>query len=217
MLKIIGGVIVIGGLVAGVAWWQSRPVMTPVNAPFETTLPSETGDSLAEKGMATITSIREAMGLGKSMQCSYYLNEGDIALNAQSTVVVDGQKFKSTTVMKDMTVYGLFDGETQYTWMSDEKQGMKMSKSCMEQMTKTVNSMAKPETPAATAKDMREEFEMAKNVSCEPASGVDWSLPSDVVFTDQCAMMEQTMHMMEQMKEKLPAGMDLPKMPPVAY
>ena len=37
---------------------------------------------------------------------------------------------------------------------------------------------------------MEKAFEMAKNVKCTPASDTDFTLPADVTFTDQCALME---------------------------
>lgn len=204
---------VVGALIVGVFVWQGQRAAAPVVSQ-EAALPSsQAPESMLEKGVGAVASIKDAMGLGKSMECTYTMSADQ---SMETSVVVDGQKFKSTTVMKDMTVYGLFDGETQYTWMSNSKQGMKMSKSCMEQMTATVKDMAKPETNTTTPKDMRDEFDMAKNVSCQPAKSVDWSLPQDVVFTDQCAMMQDSMKMMQEMKDKLPAGIEMPKLPNAA-
>lgn len=212
MAKIIGAVVAVVVVLGAFFVWQGQRAGAPA-APAEESGAPSAAESLVEKGMGAVASIKDAMGLGQAMQCSYAVSADE---SVQSSVVVEGQKFKSTTAMKDMTVYGLFDGETQYTWMSNSKQGMKMSKACLEQMTATVNNMAKPETGAAP-KDLREEFDMAQNVSCQPAPAVDWTLPTDVTFVDQCAMMQDAMKMMEQMKDKMPAGMDMPAIPNMAY
>lgn len=214
MAKIIGAVVAVVVVIGAFFVWQSKQAGAPMDESGAMAPKAESGESMMEKGMGAVASIKDAMGLGKSMQCSYSVSEDQ---SIQSSVVVDGQKFKSTTVMKDMTVYGLFDGEMQYTWMSNSKQGMKMSKSCLEQMTNTVKDMTKPETSAPAARDMRDELDMAKNVSCQPAAGVDWSLPKDITFVDQCAMMQDSMKMLQEMKDKLPAGMEMPVMPNAAY
>lgn len=210
MAKIIGGIIVAVLLVGGIFVWQGEKAAAPT--PPESQPMTET----EEKG-GVIASIKDAMGLGQAMQCTYALNEGDMAPDATSTVLVEGEKFKSTTVMKDMTVYALFDGENQYTWSSKDKQGMKMSKACLEKMTDTVKDMV-PSTPSsAQAQDIREGFEMAKNVRCEAASNVDLSVPADITFTDQCAMMEQSLKMMEQLKQQMPTDIPQSVKPNVAY
>ncbi len=213
MAKIIGGIIVVVVLIGAVFVWQGKKaaVPTPDTAGEVTT---ETEERVEDAGMNIVSSIKDAMGLGQAMQCTYATNENE---GATSTVVVQGEKFKSTTVMKDMTVYALFDGENQYTWSSKDKQGMKMSKACVEKMTDTVKDMV-PSTPSSTqAQDVRDGFDMAKNVRCEAASDVDLSVPADVIFTDQCAMMEQSLKMMDQLKQQMPTDMPQSVMPNVAY
>ncbi len=210
MIKLIGGVLAI--VLVGVAFWtwQSRQD-SPVGVDDQTVSPV-TQQIPDQKKDGVIASIKEAMGLGTAMQCSYAVGTDQ---STQAQVVVEGEKFKTTTVMQDMTIYGLFDGEAQYTWTSKDKQGMKMTKDCMNQMTDAVKDMAKPAGTTPT-RDMREELDLAKNVSCQPATEVDWSLPQDVVFTDQCAMMQESMKMLDQMKDTMPAGIEMPAMPYMA-
>ena len=208
MIKLIGGVLVI---VLAAFWvWQSKQ-NSPVGVGDRMVSPV-TQEMSGQKKDGVIASIKEAMGLGTAMQCSYAVGTDQ---STQAQVVVEGEKFKTTTVMQDMTIYGLFDGEAQYTWTSKDKQGMKMTKDCMNQMTDAVKDMAKPAGTTPT-RDMREELDLAKNVSCQPATEVDWSLPQDVVFTDQCAMMQESMKMLDQMKNTMPAGIEMPAMPYMA-
>ncbi|MFZ1627270.1 MAG: hypothetical protein WAT81_05755 [Candidatus Moraniibacteriota bacterium] len=214
MGKIIGLVVIAVFLIGGFLYWnsqQSGPTSMEKTDDGVTAVPGEVlGMTKEETGMAS--SIKEAMGLGQKMQCTYTMNEGGKAL--ESKVVVDGKQYASTTKIDTMTVYGVFDGENQYSWTSATKTGMKMSKACLEKLQTTAQNMAKPtEAPATALQDMEKAFDMAKNVKCEPTSGADFTIPKDVIFTDQCAMMEQSMKMMEGRKDKLPAGMTVPSIP----
>lgn len=217
MGKIIGLVIVAVLLVGGFLYWNSRGGDSAAMKEETGGTMSLSSDSLgtAKEESKVVSSIKDAMGLGRKMQCTYAIGD-DKAI--QATVLVDGEKFKSTTVMKDMTVHGLFDGETQYTWTDKEKQGSKMSKACLDKMTARFQDMSadasKKESAAApSVQDLREGFDGLKDVQCQAASAVDFSLPKDVSFVDQCAMIEQSMKMMDEMKDKLPAGMTMPAMP----
>lgn len=216
MGKIIGLVVIAVFIIGGFLYWNSRqsgPTGMEKTDDGVTAVPGEAlGMAKEETGM--VSSIKEAMGLGQKMQCTYTMNEDGKAL--ESKVVVDGKQYASTTMIDAMTVYGVFDGENQYSWTSATKTGMKMSKACLEKLQTTAQNMAKPtEVPATAPQDMEKAFDMAKNVKCEPMSGADFTIPKDIVFTDQCVMMEQSMKMMEEMKDKMPAGMTVPSMPAV--
>lgn len=208
MGKIIAG----GAIVVAVVLfflWQKGP---SDSAPMAENMKQQM-DVTEEKSEGMVSSIKDAMGLGKKMQCTYAMGMGD--QNIQSTVLVDGERYQSTTVMANMTTYALFDGETQYTWTSAAKTGTKMSKACMDEMTAAVKDMptSNQETALSKPEDMKAAFDMAKNVSCTPASGETLVVPTDVTFTDQCAMMKQSMDMMKQMQDKMPQGMTVPGMP----
>lgn len=219
MGKIIGLVVVAALLIGGFLYWNSRETGS---TGMEKTdggmmgVSDEVAGATKETG-GIVSSIKDAMGLGRKMQCTYAIGDDK---SMQAVVLVDGEKFKSTTVMKDMTVYGLFDGETQYTWTDNEKQGNKMSKTCLDKMTARFQDMSadasKKSDTAPSVQDLREGFDGLKDVQCQAASAADFSLPKDVSFVDQCAMIEQSMKMMDEMKDKLPAGMTMPAMP-VAY
>ncbi len=211
MGKIIGLVIAAVFLIGGFLYWNSRDKVSMEVIPDASTTTKGMVPTPAMEEKGVVSSIKDAMGLGQKMQCTYVMNDGDKSI--ESKVVVDGKKFFSTTATGEMIVYALFDGENQYSWTSASKTGMQMSKACLEKMKESVKDMpTAPETPM-TPKDMQSAFDVAKNVKCEPAGSVDFALPKDVTFTDQCAMMEQSMQMMKDMKDKLPAGMTVPGMP----
>lgn len=211
MGKVIGLVVVVIVLVAAVFFWLNKSGKESGMKTTEDSLQSMTlniPSAMPEGGL--VGSIKEAMGLGRQMQCTYESGEGDQAF--QSAVVVNGEKFQSTATVNGMQVYGFFDGENQYSWTSAAKTGTKISKDCLARLSAAVQNR---ETDAAPrVDDLRAGFDVANNVSCSPvSSAVDMMLPTDVTFTDQCAQIEQSMQMMQEYRDKMPAGMTFPGMP----
>lgn len=209
MKKIIALVAAVVVLLVLFFWWHgksgSNTQMAEEGNGSPNALPTE---KPGETGM--VASIKDAMGLGTKMQCTYTSEANSQSF--QSSVVVDGEKFMSTSVTDDMTTYGLFDGETQYTWTSKDNKGFKMSKACLNEL----KGMAHPTTEGSNVpktEDLETGLDAAKNVSCTPATGVDFTLPSDIVFTDQCVLMKQSMDMMNKLKDKMPAATTVPTMP----
>lgn len=212
MGKIIGLVVVAVLLVGGFLYWNGRKGMEMKQEGVLQTLPlvAEKMETPSKEEGGMISSIKDAMGLGRQMQCTYTMSQDGQQI--ESSVFIEGSKVKSTTSMGKMTAYSLMDGENQYMWTSDAKVGMQMSKACIEKMKDRVKDMPKSEKTTAQPepKDMQAAFEMAKNVKCEASTGADFSMPAGVTFTDQCALLEQSTKMMQEMKDKLPAGMNLP-------
>lgn len=204
MGKIISLVIVAVVLVGGFLYWNSQKKSSSESVAATQSVP----EMMPEKGM--ISSIREAMGLGEKMQCTYSVKNGDVPV--ESSVVVDGGKYRSTSMVGGMTVQALFDGEYQYSWTSASKTGMKMSKDCLVKMASWAKETTEKLPTMPESRDMEKTFDMAEGVKCVPAPETDFTVPSDITFTDQCAMMEQSMEMMKEMKEKMPAGMTMPDM-----
>ncbi len=217
MGKIIGVVVLVLVIIVGLFFWTKRgsegeQAETGTSTErLKTEVNELKGASGEEKGM--VASIKDAMGLGQKMQCTYAMSEGGSTV--ESTVFVDGDKFKSTTNVGDMTVYALSDGENQYSWTSASKTGMKLTKTCLDKLQQSVQDKTSPAgTPASTEpQDMEKAFDAAKNVKCQPATGADFTVPKDITFTDQCALIEQSAKMMEGIKDKLPAGVTIPGLP----
>jgi hypothetical protein len=215
MGKIIGLVVVAVILIGGFIYWNSRqsdPIGLETGTETMPVAKNEMGGQVTE-GTSMVSSLKEAIGLGKKLQCTFVMSEGD--KQVVSSMFIEGSKVKSTTAVGDMTMYSLMDGENQYSWTSASKTGMKFSKACLEKLQASVKDMSKPagaSTPAEP-QDMQKAFDMAKNVKCEPAAGADFTIPKDITFTDQCAMLEQSTKLMQEMKDKLPAGMTLPSAP----
>lgn len=208
LFGLLGLIVVIG---AGAYWYTSHaPANQSALEGGQNAIEKakETKETVENKGM--VSSIKDAMGLGVAMKCTYAMEQDGKSF--ESTVSVEGEKFRSESVIAGVTSYALSDGTNQYMWTNSSKQGFKMSKACLEDIAKKAPA-SDGKTEAPTMKDAKAALDMAKNVSCAPATGIDFSVPTDIIFTDQCAMMQDSMKMMEQMKDKMPAGMNIPNMP----
>lgn len=157
-----------------------------------------------EKGTLgeAITSIKDAMASGKAMKCSYTINNkegGDIV----STMYVDGKKYAGTTNVAGTVQHMVFDETAMYSWAEGQKTGMKMTTACTQDLAK---NLPKNTDDAAPAPDPTGEktFDNALDVKCEPSTGGDFTVPSDIKFTDQCEMMKN-------LQKNIPNMTDLPK------
>jgi len=199
-MKGIAGVVLVVLILGGGVWFFTSKEKAPVVG-----LQSETVQREEAGQPSVVGSITDAMGLGEKMRCTYATGEDKDAV--VSSVYVDGKKFKTTTEVGGMKTEALFDGETQYVWSSNSTQGMKMSQDCLASFRESFGESEDAAGNGGVApQDYQETFGMAKNVPCEQIGGVDFSVPVGITFTDQCAMMEQSKKMMEQMKGLAPAG-----------
>ncbi len=147
-----------------------------------------------------IGSIKDAMGLGKKMKCTYKYSFG--GQTDESVVYIDGKKYKSSYDMNGQKSNNFFDGEVSYTWNEGAKTGTKISMKCMEE----IGNMYKNEEQEQNQNQNRlkageEAFEDAVDTKCEPTNE-NISLPSGIAFTDQCDQIKTQMKEIQQMTEK---------------
>lgn len=166
-----------------------------------------TTETKAEKG-GVISSIKDAMGLGKAMKCAYKFKGGNG--NIESIAYVDGKKYKAESTVMGKKQLVIFDETAMYSWAEGEKTGMKMEKTCMEEMNKNLPKGDTAGTPSA--KTDEEFFNDATDVSCVPYSGADFSVPTDITFTDQCEFLRGMMKNIPA-GANIPAGVNIPKLP----
>lgn len=190
-MKALGvGVIVVILLIGAYLWSVKEAPKEAQEANMKTVESVPAPEATEKKTM--IGSIKEAMGLGTTLRCTYAVGEGTQAVTSE--VYVSGGKFKTSSQVNGVKMEALFDGKTQYMWMSGSNEGMKMEMACLDQLKTSLP--ASEGTQPSTPEDYQKTFDMAKNVSCEPAPGTDFSIPTTVQFTDQCALMEQMTKMM---------------------
>jgi len=151
-------------------------------------------------GNGIINSIKDAMGLGKKMQCTYKDVAG--SENLETTTWVDGQKSRSESLVNGKKQIAIFDGTTVYSWEEGAKTGYKFTIDCMKEATKNLpqgqqpTQQIDPENPDKNATD----------VNCVPANAVDLTIPTDVTFNDQCEIMNK-------MLKTLPNVQNMPNVP----
>jgi hypothetical protein len=158
-MKKILQIIATGGLVLLLSACGCQKKTAQETGGPQTAAPSEAPASQPESGI--ISSIKDAMGLGKKMECTYKIKMGDGTL--ESKTYVEGKKYKGTTVIEGKTQNSVFDGKVMYIWAEGEKTGMKFDVECMEGLqTETPPSDEAP-TPPQYSKEP-EDFEDAMDV-----------------------------------------------------
>lgn len=138
-----------------------------------------------------ITSMKDAMLAGKTMKCDYTIKDAD-GKELTTTSYVNGKKYMTTMAIAGNVQHMIFDETAMYTWAEGQKQGTKMTLACTQDLAK--NMPAKTDAAAPTPDPTGEKtFDSATNVSCKPDSSADFSVPTDVTFTDQCEMIKNSL------------------------
>lgn len=158
---------------------------------------------------SVVTSIKEAMGLGKKMECVYTTKIDGKEIKA--TMQTDGKNFKSSSEINGRKMYSVMKDNVSYTWGEGIPMASKLSMDCIKDLPKpegqesnsSVEDMQNPEKA----------FDGATNVVCNPVASVDVSVPNDVEFQDMCEMLKGFANMAKDMK--VPSGVNVPNMPNV--
>jgi hypothetical protein len=202
MKKTLLGVVIVGA--AFILSGCGKPAAVDQNAAQN---PSPAQQSASTSG-SVISSIKDAMGLGKEMKCEY--SAGTDSNAVKSTAYVEGQKYKSTGIFAGITSNIIFDGDVMYIWQEGKTTGMKMTMACINDL-KAAMPAGQQTTPGVQSPE--DQFKNATNTSCSPSTdSVDFSAPSNVTFTDQCEMIKK----LQQMKNNIPSGAvptNIPNMP----
>lgn len=163
-----------------------------------------------------INSIKDAIGLGKKMQCTYTYKEGDESFT--TTAYIEGKKYKGESEVMGKKQLAVFDGETMYSWSEEDKKGTKWTKSCMDELE--TNTEDSDSSTIEDPTDVSETFEDAMDVKCTPVSSIDFSIPSDIEFSDMCEQMKTMQKRFGNMKNNMPGNMpqgmpagSIPQMP----
>lgn len=186
---------------------------------------SETGQSgdLSQgesTGSQVVSSIKDAMGLGKKMECAYEMGTG--ADKVISKVWTEGKKYRGEATVDGKKMFSLFDGnDLMYNWEEGSATGTKISVSCMKEIS---DSVPKQESAAAGGaitppEDLGDNaFNDVPEANCQPTGSIDFSVPSGITFTDQCAQLKSMMEGLKKMQENLPnsnipGGANIPQIP----
>lgn len=202
----VGVVVII--LIGLFFWWSGKNKSgQPESAKQEEAAGTETKtQKQSESKIGGISDWLSSLAGGKALTCTYKFDATGKDKDAEVKVSMMGKKYRSEFEAGGMRFASVFDGTTLYSWSDVQKQGTKMDMNCMEQL----------KTQAPQGDDQDKQYEKSPedflknqpNIQCEPSSGAaDFSVPSDVQFTDSCAMMQKSLEMMRQYKDKIPGGL----------
>lgn len=151
---------------------------------------------------SVVNSIKDAMGLGKKMECVYttQINGKEI----KSTMQIDGKNFKSFSEIDGRKMYSVMKDEVSYTWGDGIPMASKLSMSCIKDLPKPEGEKSVSEA----VQDPEKAFDGATNVVCNPIASVDISVPSNIQFQDMCEMMKGMLDATKNIK--VPAGANVP-------
>lgn len=201
----VGVVVII--LIGLFFWWSGKNKSgQPENVKQEEAAGTETKtQKQSESKIGGISDWLSSLAGGQALTCTYKFDATGKDKDAEVKVSMMGKKYRSEFEAGGMKFASVFDGTTLYSWSDIQKQGTKMDMNCMEQL----------KTQAPQGDDQDKQYEKSPedflknqpNIQCEPSSGAaDFSVPSDVQFTDSCAMMQKSLEMMQQYKDKIPSG-----------
>ena len=170
--------------------------------------PSDKLGNVLEKGALMGEQIQNAIQKGDTLECTYQVSEADE--NSVIKTYISGEKYKSVVTTNGEEFNAIFDGETQYSWSSlGEKKGVKMSSKCMEDLggEEEADDEMEDEADYEDFKTTSEILDQDVEMSCSKAGKIDFTIPSDVEFVDQCEMLKTQMKQMEQLQQSLPEDM----------
>ena len=160
----------------------------------------ETGKKIADEKQSMVGGLKEAMKRGVTMKCVTDSADGHwvIYTNGKNSrtegTTADGHEM--VILAKDKVVY---------TWDKKTKKGQKVDKDCMDDFQKNMgmdtSEMMKDDFEEFTPEKM-EIKEKDGSLKCVPSTKADFSVPSDVEFTDQCEMLKKQMSGLKEQMEK---------------
>jgi major membrane immunogen (membrane-anchored lipoprotein) len=202
-MKKAGIIISVLGLALLLAGCGKKPVSTENENSGK-----EVGQAEEKSIWSKAEDIKSAMLGGKKMECTYK-QKGAEGESMEMKMQVQGKKFRSVTEIQGDKMISVSDGEAIYSWSEKTKKGTKFTIKCMEDLAK--------ENPTEAGKNEKldykapEELVDANNdMVCKPTLSVDFSVPTDVVFEDGCAMLKQLQEMSDKFKVNLPEGVKVP-------
>lgn len=208
-LAIAGVVIII--LIGTFFWWSGKNKSGQQESAKQEETTETATQKQQEKPESKIGGVSDwlsSLSGGKALSCTYNFDESGKAGSVKINMM--GKKYRSELETAGVKFTSVFDGTTLYSWSTAQKQGTKMDMNCMEQLKTQSQTQAQPNSPSQSQYEKSPEdfLKNQPNIKCEPASSAaDFSVPSDVQFTDSCAMMQKSQEMMQQYKDKIPGGL----------
>ncbi len=163
----------------------------------------ETGKEMANEKQGLMGGLKDAMKRGVTMKCVADSADGHWVTytNGKNTrtegTTADGHEM--AILVKD---------DMMYTWDKKTKKGQKIDKKCMEDFQKSMGidtsaMMKEEENFDDFTPEKMEVQEKEGKLKCTPSTKADFSVPGDVEFTDQCALLKTQMSGLKDQMEKM--------------
>jgi len=143
---------------------------------------------------------------GKRMQCIYEMGgTSDRSLSVK--MFADKSRYRTETATPAGTMISLSDGVAMYTWTVGTKQGVKMDFECAKGLqgglSKDTSGTTQP--GQSSYPSPQDAVRNIPNISCsEAVDPVDFSVPSDVAFVDQCALLKSSLDAAKNVQGRIP-------------
>lgn len=158
-----------------------------------------------------IDDFKNALNLNQKMKCTYKVDsQGE---RFESTSYFQGDKYRTEYEANGVKYTTVFDGETMYTWDENTKQGTKMELACLDDIEAVQADEEADDSDYEEYQTSAEVLDAGVDVSCRKVASIDFSIPSDVEFVDQCELLKQQMEALENIQSQLPdlEGLDIPE------
>lgn len=156
----------------------------------------EKENNAAKNETNTVEKLKNAISSGKKMKCVYKMGEE----NGSTEVItyMQGDKYKTEVVLGQMTTTSIFDGDAVYSWVAGQKVGTKMTMDCIDSLdAKGETETPQENVPVEDGDSFMEKLSSAQNLSCEDAADIDFTVPDDIDFSDQCEMLKSQQKIIE--------------------
>ena len=155
-----------------------------------------------EQGGDGVEAWIAGLASGKRMECEYRMM-GENGAETSVKMYAERDRYRTEVMTPQGKYISISDGNTVYSFLEGSKEGMKMDMDCMKDMA--------ADLPKVEGMPVREQYAVPEEaigntpgISCRETDSVDVSVPSDIIFTDQCAMLRQQTEMMKQYQEQMP-------------
>lgn len=143
--------------------------------------------------LSMLDKLKSAVVSGKKMKCSYKMTD-EKGTTTEMITFMQGEKYRSEFLMEGMQSYSVFDGEAMYSWVKGVSGGSKMTMDCLKSLDtselEAANGGLAEDSDEKEEKEFIDSLEAAQNLKCEDVANIDFSIPGDVSFTDQCVLIK---------------------------
>jgi len=161
----------------------------------------EEGKQMVDNGGGFVGGLKDAMKNGVAMKCI------NTDIDGEWVTYTNGKKFRSEGIEAGKTQVVLVTDGVSYMWEKGAKTGQKIDMNCIKNFQK---DMGIPDYEEADDMDFDytpeelEAEEASGKLNCSPATDANFSVPTDVEFTDQCQVMKKQMEGLKTQLQSMP-------------